>query len=140
MYAIWAAIIVSLCIISLLFLVTENNENYRLYIILIVIMGYIISSWTFLFPQYNFSKIILKHKKMNLAKISLEIKRIYNNDLEKIKDNNIVRLANLTTLYSAIKNQPITMINFSGLKLFIGSLITPTIVAIIGILFSKYLK
>lgn len=137
MYAILDAIIVSLCIISLLFLVTENSENYKLYIILIVIIGYIISSWTFLFPQYNFSKIILKHKKMNLTKISSEIERIYNNDLEKIRGDNILRLANLTTLYSAIKNQPITMINFSGLKLFIGSLITPTIVAIIGILFSN---
>lgn len=140
MYAIWDAIIVSLCIISLLFLVTENNENYKFYVILIVIIGYIISSWTFLFPQYNFYKIISKHKKMNLTKISSEIKRIYNNDIEKIRDDNILRLANLTTLYSVIKKHPITMIDFSALKLFIGSLITPTIVAIIGILFSKYLK
>jgi hypothetical protein len=140
MFAILDAIIVTLCIISSLFLDIENSENYKLYIILIVIQGYIITSWTFLFPQYNLSKIISKHKKMNLTKISSEIKRIYNNDLEKIKDDNIVRLANLTTLYSVIKNQPITMIDFSGLKLFIGSLITPTIVAIIGILFSKYLK
>ena len=137
MFAILDAIIVTLCIISSLFLDIENSENYKLYIILIVIQGYIITSWTFLFPQYNLSKIISKHKKMNLTKISSEIKRIYNNDLEKIKDDNIVRLANLTTLYSVIKNQPITMIDFSGLKLFIGSLMAPTIVAIIGVLFSK---
>jgi len=137
MYAILDAIILTLCIISLLFL---GIENYTLYIILIVIIGYIITSWTFLFPQYNLFKIITKHKKLNLTKISSEIKRIYNNDLEKIKDDNIVRLANLTTLYSAIKNQPSTMIDFSGLKLFVGSLITPTIVAINGILFSQYLK
>ncbi|GAI82120.1 unnamed protein product, partial [marine sediment metagenome] len=106
-------------------------------IIVIVIIGYIITSWTFLFPQYNLSKIISKHKKLNLTKISSEIKRIYNNDLEKIKDDNIVRLTNLINLYSSINNQPGTMIDFSGLKLFIGSLMAPTIVAIIGVLFSK---
>jgi len=137
MYAILDAIIVTLCIISSLFLDIENSENYKLYIIVIVIIGYIITSWTFLFPQYNLSKIISKHKKLNLTKISSEIKRIYNNDLEKIKDDNIVRLTNLINLYSSINNQPGTMIDFSGLKLFIGSLMAPTIVAIIGVLFSK---
>ncbi len=128
---------VTLCLIGLFALRLDLSEGNVLYFLILVFIGYLFTSWTFLYPQFNLAQVVKRAKEKTLHQIQRESSRLYE-EPDELENADIERLKHLMELHEAVSRAPNTMISFSGLRAFIGSLITPTIVAVLG-LFCKNL-
>ena len=129
-FALEIAIMITLCIIGSFTLQPDVSEKF-LFGLSILILGYIVSSWTFLYPQFYLSTIIKKAKRATIIEIQKEIEVLYKN-IGEAKSADFERLKNLRELQSHILQTPDSLIYFRDWRNFIGSLLTPTIVAISG--------
>lgn len=132
-FAIWDAVMVTLCLIGLFALRTDFSRGSILYLAVLVLAGYLITSWTFLYPQFNLAQVVQRAKESTLLQVQRESNRLYE-ELGKLENVDFERLKHLMELHETVSREPKTVISFSGLRSFLGSLITPTIVAILGVL------
>ncbi len=68
-----------------------------------------------------------------MSHIGSEINKMYRR-LGKLEKEDFERLNGLMSLYDSVRKRPNIVIGFSVLRSFIGSLATPTTVAVVGIL------
>jgi hypothetical protein len=132
-YAIWDAIMVTLCLIGLFALRPDFSSGGIFYVLALVFMGYLVTSWTYFYPRYNLTKIVQHTKESTLLRIQNEIKKLYGT-LDKLEKINFERLQNLMELHETVSKVPSTIVSLPGLQSFIGSLMTPTVIAIVGLL------
>jgi hypothetical protein len=125
------AVMVTLCLISL-FVIRPRFSNGLIYPVIIVLSGYLLTTWNFLLPQLNLARIIQRAKKNTLNEISLEVNKLYSR-LDSLSTSEFERLEHLMKLHDAVGKGPNTMINFVASRSLVGSLLTPTLVGIIGI-------
>ncbi len=126
------ALMVTLCLISLFVIRPRFGKGNLTYPVVMVLSGYLLTTWNFLLPQWNLARIIQRAKMNTLNEISLEANKLYSR-LESLSSSEFERLEHLMKFYDDVSNGPNTMINFVALRSLIGSLLTPTVVAIIGI-------
>ncbi len=131
-FAIWDAVMVTLCLIGLFVLRPDFGRGSILYLIALVLGGYLVTSWTFLYPQFNLARVVERVKENTLLQIQLESNRLYKR-LGKLENADFERLKHLMELHESVNRGPNTVISLSGLRSFFGSLIGPTIVAILGV-------
>jgi len=131
-FAIWDAVMITLCLIGLFALRPDFNRSSILYLVALVLAGYLVTSWTFLYPQFNLAQVIKRAKENTLLQIQRESNRLYKR-LGKLGNADFGRLKHLMELHESVNRAPNTVISLSGLRSFFGSLIAPTIVAIFGV-------
>lgn len=135
-FAIWDAIMVSLCLVGVFLLEPNLNSGGLYYILAIILLGYLITFWTFVFPQINLSAIVSRIKQNTLSEIQKEINRLYSM-LQNSEYNDLDKINQLTGLYKHVYSNPNSMFNFSAVRSLIFSLVTPTVVGILGHLIKK---
>jgi len=132
-YGIWDTIMVTLCVVTILVSSPDSKIGTTLYLWIFVISGYGITLWNFLYPQINLAIVLHNAKQNTLLQIQLETNKLYE-EIGKLGNTDFERLKHLMELHDAVEQSPNTMINLSGITSFIGSLITPTAVALFGVL------
>ncbi|NQT79227.1 MAG: hypothetical protein HQ555_02390 [Candidatus Aminicenantes bacterium] len=132
-FAIWDAVMITLCLIGLFLLKPDFSSGGIFYVLMLIFAGYLVTFWTFLYPQFSLIKIVRREKNNTLFQIQHVSNSIYKK-IDKLGNSDLERLKYLMELHENIRKSPNTVISFSGLQFFIGSLIVPTIVAILGVL------
>jgi len=135
-FAIWDAVMVTLCLIGLFALRLDFSKGNALYFLMLVFVGYLVTSWTFLYPQFNLTQVVQRAKEKTLHQIQHESSRLYE-EPDKLENADIERLKHLMEIHEIVRKSPNTVIGFSGLRSFIVSLITPTIVSVLGLFMQK---
>lgn len=132
--AITDAFVVTLCLVGLFVVRPRFTQGSSLkYTIIILLVGYFLTTWNFLYPQLNLARIIRHAKKNTLSNIRAEANKLYSK-LAGLSPSDFERLDHLMKLQDSLSKGPNTMINFPALRSLIGSLLTPTIVGIIGVI------
>ena len=107
------------CLIGLLPLVYSVNSDNFLYPLIVIVAGYIVTSWTFFYPQLNIREVIKKSKENTLLQIESKINSLYEK-IDKLENADLERLKFLKELHKNVSGGPNTMIRFGILKLFIA--------------------
>jgi hypothetical protein len=126
------ALMVTLCLISLFVLKPSFGETI-LYPLLILLAGYLLTLWNFAYPQLNLSRIIQWAKRRTLDKIRSEASKLYQR-LDELTPSEFERLDQLMNLHESVTRSPNTMVNLQAFRSLLGSLLTPAIVGIIGVI------
>jgi len=84
MFAIWDAVMVTLCLIGIFALRPDFSKGGILYLLMLILVGYLVTSWTFLYPQFNLAQVVQRAKENTLLQIRLESNRLYE-ELEKLE-------------------------------------------------------
>ncbi|TET43689.1 hypothetical protein E3J62_12580 [candidate division TA06 bacterium] len=130
-YALWHGFVATLCLILLFTLQPDFGEGGTRYVLVFVLLSYLISFWTFLYPQFNLSQLVYRAKQDTLLKIRAESSKLYEN-LDKLERADFERLENLRGLHDTVSKWRNTVVGFSGLRSFIASLIMPALTAFVG--------
>jgi hypothetical protein len=123
---------ITLCIVGVFTLQPDINQKF-IFSISILLLGYIVSSWTFFYTQFYLSTIVKLAKKATTIRIQQEIESLYNN-LSKIKSSDLKKLENLLQLQDFVSKTPNSFVSISAWRNFIGSLLAPTLITLIGLL------
>lgn len=136
-YAMWDSFMVTLCLIGLFALGIRTDQSSFLNPIFLIILGYMITSWTFLYPQYNIAKIIKRSKDDTLLQIEHESQILYKK-IDKMQNSDFERLKLLMELHKNVSKGSIAI---TGLWSYISSMVTPTLVAVVSTLIkNSYIK
>jgi hypothetical protein len=127
------AFMVTLCLVSLFIVRPSFSKGSNIYPFIIVLVGYLLTTWNFLYPQFNLARIIQQAKKNTLNKIRSEANNLYSR-FEKLSSSEFERLEQIMKLYDTISKGPDTMINLLAFRSFIGSILAPTIAGILGVI------
>lgn len=126
------ALMVTLCLISL-FVLKPSFGRTILYPFLILLAGYLLTVWNFVYPQVNLSRIIQWAKRRTLDEIRSEASKLYQR-LDKLTPTEFQRLDQLMNLHETVTKSPNTMVNLQSFRSLLGSLLTPAIVGIVGVI------
>lgn len=129
-YAMWDSFMVTLCLIGLFALGFRFDRGSFLNPIFLIILGYIITSWTFLYPQYNIAKIVKHSREDTLLQIEHESQILYKK-IDKLENSDFERLKLLMELHKNVSKGSIVI---TGLWSYISSMVTPTLVAVLSTL------
>ena len=130
-YAMLDALMVTLYLLFFIALHPDFSESSLYYSFGIVLFSYLVTAWTFVFPQYCLSRFIRRAKATTLQRIQGATERIYK-DFENLDNTGLERLSNLISLYEKVNKTPNTVLDFSSVRSFSGSVIIPTVVVVLG--------
>lgn len=130
-YALWHGFVATLCLVLLFTLRPDFSKGGTPYVLVFVLLSYIISFWTFLYPQFNLAQLVYRGKQHTLLKIRAESSKLYEN-LDRLEKADFERLENLRGLHDTVSKWRNTVVGFSGLRSFIASLIMPALTAFVG--------
>lgn len=132
LFAAWIAVLITLAVVFIFLMQPHIREYGILYALGAVVVGYMSSAWTFVYSQINLSQIVRRIKENTLLQIQNEINKLYQS-LSKLEKPDFERLNSLMELHSTISKRPNSLVDLSTLRTFLGSLLTPTLVTIIGL-------
>jgi hypothetical protein len=127
-FAILVAVMVTLLLLGLTAFHSYFGTGSILYLKVLVLLGYLLTLWTFLYPHVKLANLVKRGKERTLLRIRHEINRIYEK-IDKPESADFELLKHLMGLHETVSKGPNTVISFASLRAFIGSIITPTIVA-----------
>ena len=104
-FAIWDAVMVTLCLIGLFALRPDFSRGGILYLLALVLAGYLVTSWQFLYPQFNLAQVVQRAKEDTLLRIQRESKRLYE-ELGKLENADFERLKHLMELHETVSRGP----------------------------------
>ena len=137
-YVVWDAIMVSWCLIGLFPLGYSFNRDNFLYPLILIVAGYIVTSWTFFYPQLNIRKVIKKSKENTLLQIESKINSLYEK-IDKLQNADLERFKFLKELHKNVSESSNTMISFGRLGLFINYSI-PLLVTVLSAMIANFFK
>jgi hypothetical protein len=132
-FALWDTVMVTLCLVGLFALRPDFNSGGILYIAGLVLVGYLVSSWTFLYTHINLAQVIRRAKENTLFQIQCQVNQLYC-EVGQLGEVDLDRLQALTELHGIVSEAPNTAVSLSGLRSFFGSFLVPAITALIGLL------
>lgn len=136
-YAVLDAVIVTWCLIGLIPLGYSVYSDNFLCPLIFIIAGYIITSWTFFYPQLKIRKVIKNSKENTLLQIESKINSLYEK-IDKLQNADLERLKFLKELHKNVSGGPNTMLRFCILELFITYFIP--LVPVLLMLITYFLK
>jgi hypothetical protein len=136
-YAVLDAFIITWCLAGLLPLGYSVYSNNFLYPLIVIVAGYIVTSWTFFYPQLNIKKVIKKSKENTLLQIESKTNRLYEK-IDKLENADLERLKFLKELHKNVSGGSNTMISFCIFKLFITYLLP--LIPVLPMLITYFLK
>jgi len=131
-FAVWIAGLITLFIVFAFLMAPQMRTGSSLYVVIATLISYAVSGWTFIFSQYNLSRIVRRIKEDTLRQIQTEINKTFQS-LSKLEKSDFERLEKLMELHKTISERANTLIDVSTLRTFIASLLTPTFATLVGI-------
>jgi hypothetical protein len=139
-FAGWIAMMFTFVVVFLLMMRSELRENASIYAWLAVSIGYVVSGWIFGYSQFNLSRIVSQFRENTLIKLQNEINKTFKS-LESMKQQDFERLQALMAIHDVVTKTSKTVLDFSTLRTFLLSSLSPTVAAIIGLIdWNRFLK
>ena len=129
-FTILDALMVSLFLLFFISLHPDFSKNSLYYSFGIVLFSYMVTAWTFLFPQVCLSRFVKRAKASTLQRIKEFQNRTYN-DFDSLDNKGLERLNRLSSLYESVDKTPNTLLDFSSIRTFVSSVLVPTALAIL---------
>ena len=126
------ATVITLCLVGFFALSPSLTLGGMLYVFSLILIGYIVSLYTFLYPQYCLAQIIQRAKANTMFEIQSEINKL-TNQMQNLNPDDFSRLKGLTEIHDNVHRTPNSTINLANFQSFFGSILIPTLIAIIGV-------
>ena len=116
-YVFWDAFVVTWCLGGLIPLGFSFNRDNFLYPLIFIIGGYIVTTWTFFYPQFNMRAVLKNSKEKTLLQIESESNSLYEK-IDDLQNADLERFMLLMGLHKNVSEGSNTMISVGKLGLF----------------------
>ncbi len=124
--ALFGAALITLCMITYFALQPAITVTSTWFLFLILIVGYLVASYEYFYPQFHFSRIIRREKEHAIRELQSALSAYWVRR-NTLNNDDFARIDHLLALIKALDERKSTTIDFASFRTYLVSLIAPTL-------------
>jgi hypothetical protein len=124
--ALLGAVVITLCMVTFFSLRPATTSTSTWSLFLLLVLGYLIASYEYFYPQFHFARIIQREKDHSIHELQATLSKYWARR-DTLDNDDFARIDHLLALIKTLEGGKDTTIDFASLRSYLVSLLTPTL-------------